>query len=474
VRSSSARGIPVTIRHWRLLLIPALLSGGGFAGASAQEAVTAIRGVTVIPATGARAIAGATVLIRGRHIESLGPLKSVAIPPGSEIIDGRGKYLIPGLIDTHVHIAWMAGKPALEAQLALELAYGITGHRDASGAGHERELVALRSRIDSGAVLAPRLYVSGSGTPQNVPRYQAEGLADLVRKLALVGVDGIKLRNLSSMQADTVIAAARAAGLPAFGHTYGGAGGAPPGDFTLRAIAAGAAGVMHVSGIGPAAQLAPHRLQATGWQREWLGLYLQWTDASAAEEERLLRRMLDTHTWLEPTLTADAFVLHDEWYRGRAELRFLSIAYDSLRMGFPAFEGGDLALARQAFERMQRFVQRFQQGGGLLLAGTDMLPWPGAGLHEELRLLVLAGLSPMQALQAATRNAARALGWERKTGTIAAGLDADLVLLDADPLRDISNTTKIWKVVRAGRVLDRAALDSMSKRAEHRSAPPSD
>ena len=97
----------------------------------------------------------------------------------------------------------------------------------------------------------------------------------------------------------------------------------------------------------------------------------------------------------------------------------------------------------------------------MLLAGTDMLPWPGAGLHEELRLFVEAGLSPLAALQTATWNSARALGWDGHTGTIAVGLDADLVLLDADPLQDITNTTRIWAVVRAGRVLDRATLDRL-------------
>jgi imidazolonepropionase-like amidohydrolase len=110
---------------------------------------------------------------------------------------------------------------------------------------------------------------------------------------------------------------------------------------------------------------------------------------------------------------------------------------------------------------MQAFVRDFQASGGMLLTGTDMSPWPGAGLHEELRLLVDAGLSPLAALQAATGNSARALGWDGRTGAIAVGLDADLVLLDADPLRDIANTTRIRAVVRAGHLLDRAALDRL-------------
>lgn len=430
--------------------------------ARGQTPAVAIRNVTLISGGTAAPIPGATIVMRGRRIEALGPSATVRIPSGARVIDGTGKYLIPGLIDTHVHIAWMIGKPVMETQLALELAYGITGHRDAGGVGKERELVSLRSRIDSGDVLAPRLYVTGSGSRENVQRYHADGLTDLVRTLAAVGVNGIKLRNTTAVQSDTVIAAARAAGLPAYGHTYGGGGGVPPGDFTLRAIDAGAAGVMHVSGIGPAGQVLSHQIAATGWQRMWLeGIYLHWTDATAVEEERLRRGMIDAHAWLEPNFAADAFLLHDEWYRGRAESRFIEGSYDSLRMGFPKYAEGDLALALEGVERMQRFVRRFQDAGGVVLAGTDMLPWPGAGLHEELRLLVTAGLSPIEALQAATRNAARVLGWETRTGTIAVGLDADLVLLDANPLEDITNTTRIRAVVRAGRVLERAALDSL-------------
>lgn len=102
----------------------------------------------------------------------------------------------------------------------------------------------------------------------------------------------------------------------------------------------------------------------------------------------------------------------------------------------------------------------------MVIAGTDMLPWPTAGIHEELSLLVDAGLSPLAALQAATRNAARALGWEAHTGTITIGRDADLVLLDGNPLDNITNTTRIRAVVRAGRVLDRVALDSLLATAD--------
>lgn len=462
-RLEVAVGVPGRFMSTRIALLSCLLFASA-APAPAQHpaAATAIQHVTVIDGTGAPQARNVTVVIRGGRIESIRPSGGTRIPAGVTIIEGRGKYLIPGLIDTHTHIASEAGTPKIERALAFALSYGVTGLRDASGSGHERELVDLRARIDHGEVLAPRLYVSGTAAPQNVTRHHAPDLAGLIRQLRDIGVDGIKLRNLTAEDGSTAIHAAKAAGLPIFGHTYRLKRGE---DFTQQAVRAGISGIMHVAGIGPARSLQPRAVTATGWQREWLALYLQWLDASAAEESQLLEALLTGGVWLEPTLTTETFVIYDEWYRKRQENRLLAQlwkqSYVESREGFPAFTGSDLQLARQGFIRMQTFVRRFQEAGGLVLAGTDNLPWPAAGVHEELRLLVDAGLSPLAALQAATRNAARALGWERRTGTIEVGRDADLVLLDASPLTAVTNTMRIHAVVRAGRLFDRAALDRL-------------
>ena len=425
-------------------------------GVLIAQAPIAIRQVTVIDGTGAAPMPNATVIIQGQRIAAIGPSDRVRIPENATVIEARGKYLIPGLIDTHAHIASSIGTPKLDRMLAFALAHGVTGLRDASGIGRERELVALRERIERGEVMAPRLYVSGTGSPQNIGRHQATDLADLVRRLRQLGVDGIKLRNINSAQADTIIRAARAAGIPAFGHTYG---PDPIGDFTTRALVAGATGVMHVNGLGPAQQLQPRSVIAADWQKSWLALHLKWIDASAGEETSLVELFLRNNAWLEPTLTIIAFDSHDEWYRDRPETRIAERvwgqSYDELRVGYPKFTGTDLELARQGFTRMQAFVRRFADAGGQVITGTDMTPWLSAGVHEELRLLVDAGLSPMAALQAATRNSARALGWDSRTGTIVVGRDADLVLLDANPLEDITNSRRIHAVLRAGRVVDR-------------------
>lgn len=449
------------------VLVLTLLLASPVAHAQTSSAVVVIRHVTVIDGTGASPIPDAIVVIRGRVIDTVTSAGGFVMPAGARVIDGGGGFLVPGLIDSHVHIAAANGTPRLERMLSSFLAFGTTGIRDASGGGHERELVTLRGRLDRGEVPGPRLYVSGSGTPQNVPRYQAAGLADLVGRLRDIGVDGIKLRNLSATQADTVIHAAKAAGLPVYGHTYG----VTPGtNFTVRSLGEGATGVMHIMGSGPAATLQPHDIAATSWQRAFLEGHLHWLDASGAEEGMLLQAFAKAGAWLEPTLAPEAFWLFDDRYRDQPQVALMqqmwAMTYAQARAGFPTFNPPDLALARQGFAREQAFLRQFHEAGGLVLAGTDMLPWPTAAIHEELRQLVDAGLSPMAALQAATRNNARALGWEARTGTIAPGKDADLLLLDANPLEDIRNTTRIRAVVRAGRVFGRAELDRLLARVD--------
>ena len=448
---------------WYWLIVTLVLAQApGPGAAAAQDSVLAIRNVTVISGTDAPATGNATIVIRGRRIDAVGPSRSIRIPAGARVIDGRGGFVIPGLIDTHVHIATRVGTPGLERALGYELAYGITGMRDASGIGRERELAVLRDSIDAGETVAPRLSVSGSATPQNLQRYRARDWDDLLRQLRDAGVNGIKLRNLTRAEAGTVIGLARGLGLPAYGHTYG------PGEsldnFTLAALEAGVAGIMHIAGAGPADAAKPRPLAAVGWERAWLHLYLHWLDATVEQEERLIQALLSHGAWLEPTLAVTGFILDEERYRNRPENRLLSTSYEAARSGFPTFAGQDLGLAREGFKRMQAFVRRFHSAGGTILAGSDMSPWPGAGLHEELRLLVESGLSPLAALQAATSKPARALGWAAHTGTLAAGKDADLVLLDANPLLDITNTTRIRAVVRAGQLLDRAALDRLLPR----------
>ena len=187
--------------------------------------------VNVVDVESGRVLPEQTVLIAGNRIQALGPSSRVPVPLGAQVVEARGKYLIPGLVDTHVHRWWSTGTTGDTVPLfGWLLANGVTSIREAGGAGRERELVELRERIKRGELLAPRLYISGVASTKNVSRYGATDLRDLVRRLGGLGVDGIKVIHLTTDETSEAIEEARRIGLPAYGHThvFGGRGCSGP------------------------------------------------------------------------------------------------------------------------------------------------------------------------------------------------------------------------------------------------------
>jgi hypothetical protein len=206
---------------------------------------------------------------------------------------------------------------------------------------------------------------------------------------------------------------------------------------------------------------APVRPVAEAWFDTTVVDPYHWMEdlrSDEATEWLKVRTMVSRGIWLEPTLFVLTWAAEPEYYRDHPAL-YRGESYEELREGFPTATGAAAAEARAAVAEMGRFVARFHELGGVILAGTDIWFLDGVDLHEELRLLVHAGLTPAAALQAATSNAARALSWDDRVGSIRAGHLADLVLLDANPLDDILNTRRIRAVVHGGQYLDRAALD---------------
>jgi hypothetical protein len=255
----------------------------------------------------------------------------------------------------------------------------------------------------------------------------------------------------------------RAAGVPVYGHTYA---------YPVEAVEAGVDGVMHVDGLlvlpsGGIPVPPPH--DTADWAATWLHTMSGWLHRDVAAGDDLLRSMVSRGTWLEPTLVVFDWIAEPEYYRDHPAL-YRGDSYAQLREGFPTPTGTTAAEARAAVAEMGRFVARFHELGGIILAGTDSWVLDGMDLHEELRLLVRAGLSPAAALQAATINAARALSWDDRIGIIRAGHLADLVLLEANPLDDILNTRRIRAVVHGGQYLDRAALDAFLTATERPSS----
>ena len=439
-----------------LLALWASLLTAQVSAQAAPERGLALAHVTLIDATGAPPQTDMTVVILGNRISGIYKTGHAPVLPGAETLDGTGLYLLPGLIDTHVHLFsnWReTNRDRALAYLGGFLAQGVTGVRDAVG---DEFRLALRNGVEAGQILGPHLYVSGEVSYGGMPSGTGVSLRSITRQRVSQGFDGIKIRSrLRPPDVLTIIDEARSQGVSVYGHTtYRDT--LPWADYTLAGVRAGMNGVTHTWFLPavPNQQEPPRptctwRECAAAWWLYHASLWLYTTDH---ETEPLINAMVQRRVWLEPTLAFTDQIAHHDRYLQHDPQRF----YDW-------YQGADLTRFRAAFDRMMRFVRRFHEAGGSVLAGTDMTDYP---LRYELQLLSEAGLPPLAVLQAATRDAARALGWGGRLGTVEVGKEADLLLLEADPLEDIRNVERIRLVIRAGRVLDRATLRALEVKAK--------
>jgi hypothetical protein len=443
--------------------------------AAAQEngaGLLAVMHVTVIDGTGAPERPDQTVLISGNRIAAVGAFATVAIPTSSRTIDGRGRFLIPGLWDAHVHTRY----EGLDT-LRLLVAHGITSTRNMSAPWpHLAQLQQWRSQISHGERVGPQLLTTGplldgpgTGRPglQLIITTPEEGRT-AVQQVKREGADLVKVYNLLSRDAYFAIAAeAKAQGLPFAGHV--------PFSITVdEASSAGQLSIEHLDGIlwSSSTKEAEFRSQAQGW-RPTPGVITEGPVAtrvlidtfSSARLKTLASHLRANRTVVVPTLSLYRNRLDGQDERsliGSANrLQYVPAAYADQWKHWPSRMSGEDA--RREFDLCSTIVRELHAAGVVLLAGTDLgTPFqvPGISLHDELSLLVKAGLSEMEALQAATRNPARAFGLADQ-GTIEKGMRADFVLLDANPLTSIENVRQVRTVVANGRVFDRTELDAM-------------
>jgi hypothetical protein len=444
----------------------------GEAAAQNSAAPLAVMHVTVIDGTGAPAKPDQTVVVSGNRIAAVGAFGTVAIPQAAQIIDGRGRFLIPGLWDAHVHTRY----EGIDT-LRLLVANGITSTRNMSAPWpHLAQIHQWRAEISSGKRVGPQLLTTGplldgpgTGRPglQLVITTAEEGRA-AVEQVKREGADLVKVYNLLSRDAYFAIAAAaKAQGLPFVGHV--------PFSITVdEASDAGQLSIEHLDGIlwSSSTREAEIRSQAQAW-RPTPGVVSEGPvsarvvlDSFSGERLRALAgRLKANRTVVVPTLS-----LYRNRFEGRDErstiasasrLQYVPTAYAEQwkHQQRPTTEEDE----RRQFDLCSNVVRALHDAGVTLLAGTDLVTAfqvPGISLHDELSLLVKAGLSEMEVLQAATRSPARVFGLADQ-GTIGRGMRADLVLLDANPLTSIENIRKIRAVMANGRVFDRNELDAM-------------
>lgn len=455
-----------------------------------EVAPLAITHVTVIDATGTPPQPDMTVLVERGYIVAVSPSASASLPAHTNTVDGRGKFLIPGLADMHVHLTG-AGEPegSREFMIPLLVANGITSVRDMGG--YLESLLPLRKEIEAGTRLGPRIFFAGPYLDGNPPSFQPSLLvtnavqaSDDVRDLKQRGVDFIKVQSILSRDAYFAIAtASKAEHISFVGHV-------PDRVTAAEASAAGQRSIEHLTGVLRACsadepKLMREQFGAAGgkergisssarqfdWDRELLHSF------SETQAHKLIEEFVVNGTWQTPTLILlrqDAYPsvnlagTHDPQmkYIPRVVLdRWMKMAAKNAA----ATKLQDHSIPQGLMQKSEYVVGEMQKAGVKILAGTDTAApfvYPGFSLHDELALLVDAGLTPMQALQAATSRAAEFMNKSATQGTIEKGKVADLVLLDADPLADIHNTLQIRAVIVRGKLLDRAALDALLSSVE--------
>ena len=425
--------------------------------------VVVLRGGTLVDVASGKEVSDSTIVMRGERIEQIGS-GNRSIPEGAQIIDTKGKWIIPGLIDSHAH----AENPD-ETPFSLYLANGVTTIRNPGG--NITVLRLTRERLIRGELSGPRLFFSGpllDGIPPVWPDMSLlvdtpQRAKSAVNFLADQGVDFVKVyNNVKEAELRAIIETAKQRGLPVAGHI--------PRSMTMtHAVELGMTRLEHIRVTGremlspdEADEIDPlplGRREPLLWQR---------FDLQSEKMQALIQRLARSGIFLDPTLViaegtevpnmdADKNDPNNQYLSPKVVERYVSLKSPIYELPAELQSAG-----LEAFHKQEKFVGMCNRAGVKIIAGTDGPgignQLPGFGLHRELELLVESGLSPLQALRAASSTAAEALGKDDRLGTVEPGKFADMVVLDADPLLEIQNLKKIHLVVQDGKIYAPDAL----------------
>ena len=446
----------------------------------AQNRPLVITHVTVIDMTGAAPKSDMTVVISDKRILSIA--RTARIPKSGRVIDGTGKFLIPGLWDMHVHFN------EIERTFPMFIANGVVGVRNMGG---DLDLLAKwRSQIALGELLGPRIITCGPildgtnpsahGSVMTVANAD-EGRA-AVDLLKSKGADCVKVYDQLTRDAYfAIVAEAKKVGLPVVGHV-------PLALTADEAANAGQRSIEHLGNVfesatsiraqlieedtkaGPVKDPSefPRRIAAKG--ERMLSTY------NEKRAQQIFESYVKNHTWQVPTLeTKWALTFFDDLvanadarlkYIPRSEFQYWTPEKNFFaRYRTPEY----IVYRKRLYQRELDLVRDMHKAGVMFMTGTDLSSayvFAGFSVHHEMELLVQAGLSPSEALQAATRNPALFFGEAKDWGTVERGKLANLVLLSANPLVNIRNTQSIDAVILNGRYMDKSELQSLLKTAE--------
>jgi imidazolonepropionase-like amidohydrolase len=406
------------------------------APAPAQERPIAITGGVVIDGNGGPPLEGGTVLIRAGRIEAVGPAGSVTVPAGAQVIDARGKSVMPGLADMHVHLTGGWDGVAVDLlgyhrYLNSLLYAGVTTVLDVGNV--QPYVLQLRQEIAAGRLTGPRIYAAGVMLDGADPRWPPAAYS-------IASVD----------QVPTIVARQKRDGVDIL-KAYGGLSLQMVNGLITEGAKVGLKVIMDNAAV-PLDRVVQTGLHATAHLR-------------SGQTDETIRLMKERGVFVVTT------VVNGERARRNLDLSYLEeplikdvmppFFLDDLRKSVAARPPANPQQVRDRVRASLAEVKRQFDAGITVVAGTDA-PYPGnfqgEGVHRELELYVEAGLTPLQAITAGTRSAARLMGAEGEWGTLQAGRRADVLVIAGRPDRNIAETRKVEAVIQAGRVVNRAGL----------------
>ncbi len=417
--------------------------------------------VNVIPMTSESVLSARTVIVTDGEIQTIGKVEDTPVPENAVVIDGTDRFLMPGLSEMHGHVP-PVGSDSLDRVLQLYVANGITTVRGMLG---QTSHLDMRRALQKGELLGPRLYTSG-------PSFNGRSVSSPERAISMVeqqhaaGYDFLKIHpGLTRDEFDAMAATADRVGIRFAGHV--------PEDVGIeRALEAGIATIDHLDGYMESL-LRPHD-DPSGGLSGLFGVFI----ADQADETKIadiVALTVEAGTWNVPT---DSLFRH--WASSEAdpedmvdwpEMKYMPA--DTVARWYRAKRdmlddtNYDPDTAARAVALRQKLILELHRSGAGLLLGSDspqIFNVPGFAIHRELEYLVDAGLTPFEALQTGTANPAKFFGRHDKFGVVKTGAGADLILLDANPLDDITNTRRIHGVMVRGRWLPRRELDELLDR----------
>jgi imidazolonepropionase-like amidohydrolase len=411
-----------------------LISCGGRTGGAdrppegqPQERAIAFVNVNVVPMDRDQVVADQTVIVQSGKITTVGPSASTNVPANALRVDGRGKFLMPGLAEMHGHIPGPTNAFSPENVLFLYIAGGATTVRGMQGA---QPHLALRQRVESGELIGPRLYLSSPPlSGNNVP--DAATAERRVREAKQAGYDHLKVHEGLTKEAyDAIVRTAREVGLPWGGHVSEFVG-------VRGALSARQSTIDHIDD------------------------YVEAIEGNESNIPAIARETREAGVAVVPTLPLWEVLrgLHaPESMNDRAELKY---APPQTRQGWAnqarnAQTTTPREAGRREIELRNKILKALSDAGVQILLGSDApqaYSVPGFSLQREMESMVATGMTPFQVLQSGTLNVARFYRLENEAGTVAPGRRADLLLLDGNPLTDIRNVARKSGVMIRGRWL---------------------